>query len=284
MQVRQPLLTLLLGVSLAPASWLQTPPIITGFSPTVSATGLPVYISGTYFTSATSVTFNGMEAPFLVNSPALIVALIPLNATSGFVQVTTAAGTASSSQPLVIVRASWHAVKNFSMASNPNGAWTYGVEPSLRGEFTPFTIRGACFTNGPCWWNAASFPNASAVELNTAPYTQQVLTVIIPNNMLYLAVQANVTVVRWTAPASGTFSIYGLFQGLDLLLPNVTVAIYENGTTSLFSNSLTSFEGVQEFSLTNVTLEAGTTIDFVATSTDPYDDNVGLVATIDQIR
>jgi len=71
---------------------------------------------------------------------------------------------------------------------------------------------------------------------------------------------------------------------LDLLQPQLTIAIYENGTQPLYTNSLGFFGDYQDFSLSNVTLQAGTTIDFAVTSTDLYDDNVGLAARIDQIR
>jgi hypothetical protein len=101
---------------------------------------------------------------------------------------------------------------------------------------------------------------------------------------LYLAPEANVVVARWTAPATGKYWILGEFEGLDLSLPNVTVAIYENGTTILFDNSLTFFGDDVTFNLSGLTMREGTTIDFVATSTDAANDNVGLAATIDQLK
>jgi hypothetical protein len=123
-----------------------------------------------------------------------------------------------------------------------------------------------------------------AIELSTTLYTQHYETVIVPDTMLYLAAEANVVAARWTARESGKYRIFGQFQGLDLSLPNVTVAIYENGTTILFDSSLTFFGDYQDFNLSGLTLKKGTTIDFVATSTDAANDNVGLVATIDQIQ
>jgi hypothetical protein len=71
---------------------------------------------------------------------------------------------------------------------------------------------------------------------------------------------------------------------LDLSLPTVTVAIYEDQATALFSNSLTFFGDYQDFNISGLTLKKGTTIDFVVTSTDASNDNVGLTATIDLIK
>ena len=81
--------------------------------------------------------------------------------------------------------------------------------------------------------------------------------------MLYLGGQTDAAVARWTAPVSGKYWIFGQFQGLDLDLPNVTVAIYENGTTVLFDNSLAFFGDYQNFILSDLTLKAGTTVDFI---------------------
>lgn len=227
---------------------------------------------------------RGKKASFLVDSPELIVALVPLSANTGLVAVTTPAGTATSSKAYDIVSTSWSAVTGFSIAANPNGQWTYGSEPALGGAFAPFTVSMTCFADVPCWWNGQNYPNSAAVSINTSLYTQHVETVILPNDLLYIAPEANVVAARWTAPSSAKYSIFGEFQGLDLSLPTVTVAIYENGTTALFTNSLTFFGDYVAFNLSNLALPAGTTIDFVVTSTDPGNDNVGLAATIDQIK
>jgi hypothetical protein len=284
MRFREFLLTVLLAASLALPFYAQPAPAITSLKPPLSEPGLPVYIAGSNLTGATSVTFNGKNAPFLVDSSELVVALVPPGTTSGLVQVATPSGTATSSQAFDIVSAHWDAVRDFSTVSNPNGAWTYGDELSLGGAFNPFPLSATLFTDGPCWYNGAVLPNEAYVCLSTSQYTQQQLTVIVPNDMLYMGAQTNVVVARWTAPSSGTFWILGQFRGLDLLQPQLTIAIYENGTQPLYTNSLGFFGDYQDFSLSNVTLQAGTTIDFAVTSTDLYDDNVGLAARIDQIR
>jgi hypothetical protein len=113
------------------------------------------------------------------------------------------------------------------------------------------------------WYNGQPWPNGPVIALNTSLYTHQYLTVIVPTDMLYLGGQTDAAVARWTAPVSGKYWIFGQFQGLDLDLPNVTVAIYENGTTVLFDNSLAFFGDYQNFILSDLTLKAGTTVDFI---------------------
>jgi parallel beta-helix repeat protein len=73
------------------------PPTITSFLPTSGPVGTLVTISGSGFTGATSVAFNGTAAPFTVVSSSTITATVPAGATSGPVSVTGPNGAAQSS-------------------------------------------------------------------------------------------------------------------------------------------------------------------------------------------
>src|SRR5207247_1784764 len=72
------------------------PPTISSFTPGSGPVGTSVTISGTNFTGATAVLFNGTSASFTVNSATAITATVPAGATSGPISVTTADSTASS--------------------------------------------------------------------------------------------------------------------------------------------------------------------------------------------
>ena len=71
-------------------------PGITSFSPTSGSAGTGVTITGTRFTGATSVRFNGVGAAFTVTDDSHISTSVPGGATSGTLSVTTASGTATS--------------------------------------------------------------------------------------------------------------------------------------------------------------------------------------------
>lgn len=77
------------------------PPVIYGISPTNGVVGDTVIITGTNFTLATAVTFNGVNAAFAVNSNTQITATVPAGATSGLISVT-AGGTAVSQDSFVV--------------------------------------------------------------------------------------------------------------------------------------------------------------------------------------
>src|SRR5881396_3839752 len=73
-----------------------SPPTITSFTPASGPVGTSVTISGTNFTDASAVLFNGTSASFTVNSATSIAATVPSGATTGPISVTTADSTASS--------------------------------------------------------------------------------------------------------------------------------------------------------------------------------------------
>lgn len=72
-------------------------PTITTFTPSSGGIGTSVVISGTNFTGATAVTFNGTAAAsYVVNSATQITAVVATGTTTGLVAVTTPSGTVSS--------------------------------------------------------------------------------------------------------------------------------------------------------------------------------------------
>ncbi len=81
------------------------PPTLSGFTPSSACSGsnASVTITGTNFTGASAVTFNGVAAAsFTVNSANEIVAVLPIGATTGLIAVTTPDGTANSSANFVV--------------------------------------------------------------------------------------------------------------------------------------------------------------------------------------
>ncbi|MBX7218564.1 MAG: IPT/TIG domain-containing protein [Blastocatellia bacterium] len=78
-------------------------PIISNISPTVGAIGSNVVITGSNFTGASGVFFNGRQASsFTVSSPTQITVTVPSNMIAGPLQVVTPNGTATSSQNFAI--------------------------------------------------------------------------------------------------------------------------------------------------------------------------------------
>ena len=77
-------------------------PTVSSFTPSSGPAGSAVTISGSAFTGATAVSFNGTAATFSVVSDTTITATVPSGATTGAVAVTTLAGTGTSSGPFTV--------------------------------------------------------------------------------------------------------------------------------------------------------------------------------------
>lgn len=99
------------------------PPQITSFTPDSGPTLAGVVITGTNFTSALGVSFNGVSASFDVNSSTQITAYVPTNATSGNITVTTPGGAAISAGSFGV---SGNAAADLAVQSTHSTSFTQG--------------------------------------------------------------------------------------------------------------------------------------------------------------
>jgi virginiamycin B lyase len=77
-------------------------PTISGFTPPSGAVGTDVTISGLALGGALSVTFHGIVAAIVSNTPNSIVVTVPVGATTGRIAVQTAYGVVTSSSDFVV--------------------------------------------------------------------------------------------------------------------------------------------------------------------------------------
>src|SRR5262245_43487599 len=76
---------------------VQVAPIVSSFFPAGGPAGTLVFVSGSGFTGATSVRFNGQSTSFSVTNDGQITATVPAAASTGAISVTTPGGTGASS-------------------------------------------------------------------------------------------------------------------------------------------------------------------------------------------
>jgi IPT/TIG domain len=75
---------------------------IASFSPTGGAVGDSITISGTNFTTASMILFNGASANFTIGSSNTITATVPTGATTGTISIITSGGLATSATNFVV--------------------------------------------------------------------------------------------------------------------------------------------------------------------------------------
>ena len=77
-------------------------PAVSSFAPANGPVGTGVTITGTNFTGATAVSFNGVAATFTASNPGTVTTTVPFGATSGPIVVTTLDGTATSATSFTV--------------------------------------------------------------------------------------------------------------------------------------------------------------------------------------
>ncbi len=188
----------------------------------------------------------------------------------------------------------YDAVKDFSLAGNPNGVWSYGTLDSLAGgALTLFTdpLPTASFTGDAtfptgsveAWNNGVPYPNQDGIFHNLISSTVSApnSTLFIPPNVLDLGGQNQVTAVRWTAPAAGVYNVFGFFERIDTDAYPVSVRIIQDGSAVLFSaDNFTMGGSTRPFTDFNLTLAAGETLDFAEGASQPKNLSTGIAVTI----
>jgi len=174
----------------------------------------------------------------------------------------------------------------FSVASNPNGNWSYGYSTTLGGAVTLDTISstsvfatpGVSGWEGPLPFGSASFP---LVNVNTTSSTISYGSVLQPPNVLGLhpGSSGQYAVLQWTAPSSGRYVVGGAWSGIEQFPANTNVHILSNGAV-IFTSSITAYGENVPFSAT-VHLLTGQTLDFeVGANASFIGDLTGLTANV----
>jgi subtilisin family serine protease len=129
------------GTATSAASFTVIPaPTISGFTPTSGTVGATVTLSGTGFTGASKVTFNGVSATFTVNSATQISATVPSGATSGKITVTTPGGTATSAASFTVVV---NPKLTLKLSGLKSGVLKLGKRLTAKGTVKPASLAGS---------------------------------------------------------------------------------------------------------------------------------------------
>ncbi|MGA2031142.1 MAG: hypothetical protein ABSG68_02695 [Thermoguttaceae bacterium] len=176
----------------------------------------------------------------------------------------------------------YNAANDFSTASNPNGAWSYG---EYSGGLSPgtFTLFNKAGSVGPidAWWYASTNPTDPAISHNSGalPYNEiSSGTTWLPNQLL-LHPYLGPTVVRFTASAAGEYDVNALFSPAQ--------------TQNTFPNAYVYLDGVQEYDQVTasggvtyaglLSLHTGDTIDFVVWGNNSNNKTTALDATVNLV-
>jgi kumamolisin len=197
---------------------VSNPPTISSFSPTSGPVGTSVTITGTNFTGATAVKFNGTSASYTVGSATSITATVPTGATTGAISVTTSAGTATSASSFTVTTSGGSAptISSFSPTSGAVGA-------SVTITGTNFTGATAVKFNG----TSATFTVASSSSITTC----------VPSGATTGAI--SVTTANGTATSASSFTVTTSGGTTTQLLSNPG---FENGQSPWVESSAGGYQ------------------------------------------
>jgi hypothetical protein len=163
------------------------------------------------------------------------------------------------------VTGAYSVAHDFSIANNPAGPWSYGWSAPTGDPLTLYpsgvVINSGGFAGAEYWSdpNHISLGAPSVLYNPTANTIGQGSNLVAAGQVLFHPGSAGEhSVVRWTAPAAGTYDVAALFTGDDST--STDVHVWHNGG-SLFDGTVDRFRAGPYFE-TDVTVGAGDTIDF----------------------
>ncbi|MBA3960469.1 MAG: hypothetical protein H0X40_01010 [Chthoniobacterales bacterium] len=193
----------------------------------------------------------------------------------------------------------WDATSEFNDsanpdAANPSGVWSYGWKKTLTDKFflaqTPYSNPPSIFG----WCNASGFPHIIHSS-RTAPFTGSgVNAATLPPRALLLhpGLNGEYAILRFTAPADGTYKIAGQFYALDDHGKGTTTDVWvlPNETkTGAYSAEVDYYGGAGSVSFTGKVfqLKKGNTLDFevgCGPNKNYEYDSTGLAALIEKVK
>lgn len=160
-------------------------------------------------------------------------------------------------------------MSDFSIASNPNGDWSYGYKTTgVNDTLSLFAESGTDVQTGyttEFWRNniASGVPGIYHVVSGNTYGVNGGVGIGTGDLALHGGPNGEIATARWTAPSSGNFDLSGFFKSGDALgtsRGNVDCYVFQN-STQLFSSLDTAVD--ESFSLSNVSVTAGDTIDIM---------------------
>ncbi|MBA3960474.1 MAG: hypothetical protein H0X40_01035 [Chthoniobacterales bacterium] len=199
---------------------------------------------------------------------------------------------------LAITASSWDAVAEFNDsanpdAKNPSGVWSYGWKKILAGRF--FLALTHCNDLPPTsGWSSASGNPEIGHNSHSFPVTLAPDALTLPPHALFMrpGLNGEYAVLRFTAPADGTYKASGQFYALGDNGIGATTDVWilpNENKTAAFSALLAYSSGARAASFTSKVypLRKGNTLDFEVGygANKNYDNDItGLIALIEVVR
>lgn len=182
------------------------------------------------------------------------------------------------------VTSTYDAARDYSPTLNPNGVWDYGYEIALgANDFVDFDVPLGNIPGTAAWSSAQNANHNPSVQKNPTNETIRYSSVDYAPGSLILHPGANgeKSVVRFSAPATGTYVVSSMFSPADVFFGGTDVHVLVNGH-SVFDDVVSGGHD-PVFDSVPLNLLAGDTIDFLVGFGDNgtyFNDSTRLDATV----
>lgn len=249
-------------ISITPAGWdanitCVNVPTITSFSPLFACVGSTplITLTGTNFTGASAVTFNGVAAAYTVVNSTTITATLPVTATTGVIRVTTptASGVSTTSFAVRPIPATPNAGADVAFCNGQSTNLNIIVPPASNTLAT--TQLGGNGCNGGNMFNIVTGPNpVSITSFDITPNTTGLQNV----NVYYRTgtyVGNETTAGAWTL--LGTYPVNGVAKVL-INMPVASLPLLASTTYGIYINYDASYtDGTNSYTNGEITINTG---------------------------
>jgi len=212
---------------------------------------------------------GGSPIPEATNAILALTNVQPAEVGSYSVLLSNAFGSVTSAPAILRVSTnfSFNVAADFSTNANPNGAWSYGWSPRGSSGFNLFESSGIHPSGGWAMWYMPRPSFLPFVAFNASDNLIAWQTLSIEPHALFLhpGDASENSIVRWTAPASGTVLIDATFKGGDKGGGTTTdVHVLAPNGQSLFDAAVNGFGAASAANWDgSIQVSAGETINFV---------------------
>lgn len=156
----------------------------------------------------------------------------------------------------------YDAAADFSATTNGKGVWSYGFSKTF-GEMTKYTLRKN-YNKLDYWWGGGSLNTPNVIHNGTTSTVLGGGYLPYPTNYLtfHPGRYGEYSVIRWTAPTTGSYKISTTFTGANPYNTTTDVHVLDCDT-ELYASSINKYKDVRSYNSGVLKLIAGNTIDFV---------------------